>query len=191
MVVKEDIRQSIISRDNTNVKGTEKTDNLSLIQFGSYFIDGVLLRVKTQDAKEWLEKFLDKYAEIFPVNIFIRMNPYRTLQVLWTIHLRIALRGHPLRRFLQITRTFNDLENKDLKNKFIEKGVRVIPLAPAWIPPNRVLIDLILEYIAGRIDEDIAKKVFYSAFLRIFKRTNIICVKNLTKWEPYKEETSK
>jgi len=66
--------------------------------------------------------------------------------------------------------------------------VRVIPLAPAWIPRNRVLLDLILEYISGRIDDEMAKKIFYSAFLKLFKRKNIIWVRDLSKWEPFERD---
>ncbi len=159
-------------------------DSTKLIEYGSYLIDGVIFRVKTQDARRWIEDFLRKYSEIFPMNVFIRMNPYRTLKILWMIHLRIALRGKSLSNFLKLTELADELDEPDRKTKFIEKGIRVIPLAPAWLPRNRVLIDFILEYISGKIDDDMAKKIFYSAFLKLFERNNIIHVREISKWEP-------
>jgi len=181
----------VVLRDKEKVDNANSTDHLKLLTFGSYYIDGVLLRVKTQDAREWVEQFLTKYSEVLPINIFIRMNPYRTLRILWMLHMRIALRGHSLEHFLEIVRILDEVEDKDRNTKFIEKGVRVIPLAPAWIPRNRVLVDLVLEYIAGRIDDEIAKKIFYSAFLKILRRKNIIVVESLTKWEPSAEMVNK
>lgn len=163
-------------------------DSVKLIEYGSYLIDGVIFRVKTQDARKWIEEFLVKYSEIFPMNVFIRMNPYRTLKILWMIHLRIALRGRSLSNFLELTELVDELDEVDLKTKFIEKGVRVIPLAPAWLPRNRVLIDFILEYISGRIEDEMAKKIFYSAFLKLFERDNIIHVKEISKWEPFDKD---
>jgi len=163
----------------------ELGSSVKLIEYGSYIIDGVLFRVKTQDARKWIENFLRKYSEIFPMNVFIRMNPYRTLKILWMIHLRIALRGRSLSNFLELTELVDELDESDRKNKFIEKGVRVIPLAPAWLPRNRVLIDFILEYVSGKINDDMAKKIFYSAFLKLFERKNIIHVKEISKWEPF------
>lgn len=178
--------------DKANVIQVREQDKeheeLRLMSFGSYYIDGVIFRVKTQDARNWLEQFLSKYSEAFPINVFIRMNPYRTLRILWMIHLRIALRGHSLAHFLELIRMLDELDEKDKRTKFIEKGVRVIPLAPAWIPRNRVLLDLILEYISGRIDDEMAKKIFYSAFLKLFKRKNIIWVRDLSKWEPFERD---
>ncbi len=176
-------------RARLEVKRENEDETLILMPFGSYLIDGVILRIKTQKARRWIKDyFVEKYGDVLPINVLVRMNPYRTLKILWMMHLRIALRGYSLKKFLQITDKIEELEDNDMKAEFIEKGVRVIPLAPAWIPRNRVLLDLIFEYISGKIDEDMAKKVFYSAFLKIFERSNIVPLKNLAKWGRYERD---
>ncbi|MHA1590828.1 MAG: hypothetical protein ACTSVA_09600 [Candidatus Njordarchaeales archaeon] len=143
-----------------------------LISFGSFLIDSALFRVKDPKVRRWLERFLGENSDELEIKVLVRTNPYKTLQILWSKYFRIALKGHNLKTFLQIIDKLEELRYSKDDECYMRKGVRVIPLAPAWIPENRVLIDLILEYLAGRIPEEEARRVFYSAFLRIFKENN-------------------
>ncbi|MHA1616528.1 MAG: hypothetical protein ACTSX9_04390 [Candidatus Njordarchaeales archaeon] len=166
----------VIKHVHTNAKKThtEKHSTTTLLSYGSFLIDGALFRVKNPKIRRWLEKFLEKHSEELGIKVLIRTNPYKTLQILWSEYLRIALKGHNLRTFLQITNKLEELSCTSEDEHYMVKGVRVIPLAPAWVPENRVLIDLILEYLAGRIDEALAKRVFYSAFLKLFRREELV-----------------
>ena len=152
----------------------EEEEKYTMLPYGSYSIDAIILRVKTNKAKDWIEKFLDEIDDLVPVKVMIRVNPYRTLQLLWFEHFRVALRGQNLRKFLEITNIIDEIPSELIDNKYVEKGVRVIPIAPTWIPRNRVLLELILEYLLGRVPEDLVKKVFYSAFIKMFDRKSII-----------------
>ncbi len=152
----------------------EEEERYTMLPYGSYSIDAIILRVKTNKAKDWIEKFLDEIDDLVPVKVMIRVNPYRTLQLLWFEHFRVALRGQNLKKFLEITNIIDEVPAELIDNKYIEKGVRVIPIAPTWIPRNRVLLELILEYLLGRVPEDLVKKVFYSAFIKMFDRKSII-----------------
>ena len=179
---KESDRSRVLTKEN---KAHPKYETKGiLLEFGSYLIDGAILRIKTQEARDRIIKLLKEYEELFPISILIRTNPYRTLQILWSEYLRIALRGHPLERFIKLSRIMDQIPKSLMENKYIRKGVRVIPLAPAWLPKNRVLLDLIFEYLCGRIDKEMAKKVFYSAFINIFERENVLKLGNLLKWSP-------
>lgn len=151
-----------------------KCDENIAIPYGSYSIDAVILRVKTNTARRWTEKFIEENEEIIPIKILVRVNPYRTLQILWFEHMRIALKGQNLKNFLTITGVIDKVPEETIDYKFVEKGVRVIPIAPAWLPKNRVLMELIMEYLLGRIPEEFVKKVFYSAFIKMFNRESII-----------------
>jgi len=153
---------------------SEKTN---LLQYGSYMIDAIILRIKTQEARNWTEKFMEETEGVFPVKILIRVNPYRTLQILWFEHFRVALKGQNLKRFLEIAKIDDiSLENvldDVLDEEFAIKGVRVIPIAPAWLPQNRILVEMLMEYLMGRLPLDLIKKIFYSAFIKLFDRESI------------------
>jgi len=60
-----------------------------------------------------------------------------------------------------------------LEDEFAVKGVRVIPIAPVWLPPNRNLIEMLMEYLMGRLPLELIKKIFYSAFIKLFDRESI------------------
>ena len=101
--------------------------------------------------------------------------------------MRAALRGQSLKQFLKISGLLDKIPEGISDNKYIEKGVRVIPLAPIWLPQNRILIELILEYLLGRIPEDLVKKIFYSAFIKMFNRQSIIYL-NISYYQREEEE---
>ena len=172
---------------NTAVEEDDE-EEYTMIPYGSYSIDAVILRVKTNKAKEWIEKFMGDVDDVMPIKVMIRVNPYRTLQLLWFEHFRVALRGQSLKKFLEITNLIDEIPADRIDNKYIEKGVRVIPIAPTWIPKNRVLLELILEYLLGRIPEDLVKKVFYSAFIKMFDRKSIIYL-NVSYYQKNREES--
>ena len=164
-----------------NTRGQRENDKLNIthmkaINFGSFLIDGALFRVKDPKTRKWLKDFLSRYSDEIEIRVLIRTNPYKTLQILWSEYFRIALKGHPLKKFLELIDKLEDITCTKEDERFLERGIRVIPLAPAWLPKNRVLLDLILEYLSGKIDENMAKRVFYSAFLRIFKRKDFFMI---------------
>ncbi|MGQ4891976.1 MAG: hypothetical protein ACP6IP_05750 [Candidatus Njordarchaeia archaeon] len=158
-----------------------------ILPYGSYSIDAIILRVKTNKARNWTEKFIEKSEDFIPIKIMVRANPYRTLQLLWIDHMRVALRGQNLKQFLKISGLLDEVPEEIIDNKFIEKGVRVIPIAPIWLPQNRILIELILEYLLGRIPEELVKKIFYSAFIKMFNRQSIIYL-NISYYQKEEEE---
>jgi len=179
-----------IAQEEKNRETEEESYNYIMIPYGSYIIDAIILRIKSGKAKEWTQKFLEKNCDAIPIKILVRVNPYRTLQLLWSEHMRVALRGQTVKRFLEMTNLVDEVSEEDIDSIYIEKGVRVIPIAPAWIPKNRILLELLLEYVFGRITEDLVKKIFYSAFIKMFKREDILSINDFSNWQRSEEKES-